>query len=234
MAKWILLALVSTIPLAGCSTPKLVGGAEVRAVSSEAMPAPTGTDQILQQRAYVIGPFDKVTVDVYGVPDLSRTVQVDAGGQISLPLAGTIEASGKTTGELAGLIEARLRGQYIRDPHVTVNTDTVNQMITVDGAVNQPGSYPVQGRMTLMRAVANARGLTEFANTNYVVVFRRVNNQDLAALYDLRSIRQGIYADPEVYANDIVLIEESRARRIFKDLIQSSSLITTPLLAVLR
>ncbi|WP_447411839.1 SLBB domain-containing protein, partial [Clostridium perfringens] len=78
------------------------------------------------------------------------------------------------------------------------------QTVAIDGQVNTPGLYPVVGRMTLMRAIASAKGLADFAQPSYVVVYRRVNNQEMAALYDLRAIRNGAYADPDIFANDIV------------------------------
>jgi polysaccharide export outer membrane protein len=113
-------------------------------------------------------------------------------------------------------------------------TETVSQVITVDGEVTEPGVYPVVGRMTLMRAIARAKGLTEFARANHVVVFRQVGGQQMAALYDLRAIRQGLYDDPEVFANDVVTVGESRARRIFRDVIQSGGLLTAPIIALLQ
>jgi polysaccharide export outer membrane protein len=100
--------------------------------------------------------------------------------------------------------------------------------------VKQPGLFPIVGRMTLMRAIARAQGVTEFARENHVVVFRRVNDQNMAALYDLRAIRQGLYADPEIYANDIVLVGESHARRVFHDFLQASGFLAAPLVTLLR
>lgn len=220
--------------VSGCASDKLVGRPDLQIVSGETLPPPTRKDLILQQRSYVIGPSDKVTIEVYGLPDLGRTITVDASGSISLPLVGTVEASGKSPAELSAAIASRLRGRYVRDPQVTVNADTVNQMITVDGAVQAPGLYPVSGRMTLVRAIASARGVTEFARTDYVVVFRQVNDKSMAALYDLRAIRSGIYPDPEVYANDIVSVGESGSQRFFKTLLQSGALLTAPLVAVLQ
>lgn len=185
-------------------------------------------------RPYAIGPSDQLAVDVYGVPELSRTVTVDMGGQISLPLAGTLTASGLTAPELGAQIAQRLRGN-IRQPRVTVNvTSAASQVVTVDGAVGSPGLYPIQGRMSLMRAVARASGTTEFAKTNHVVVFRRAGGADYATLYDLQAIRQGMYADPEIYPNDIVVVGESQARRIFKDVLAASGLITAPIVALVR
>lgn len=229
-----LLAVGVCLVLGGCSEDRLVGRPDLQIRPAAEFPPPTRQDLILEQRSYVIGPFDRVSIEVYGVPELSRTVQVDASGNVSLPLAGDVVAAGKTSRELASTIADRLRARYMRDPQVTVNTDTVNQMVTVDGEVREPGMYPVTGRMTLMRAIARARGTTEYARSNYIIVFRTVDRQNIAALYDLRAIRQGIYQDPEIYANDVVVVSESRARRVFQSLIPVAGLLATPLVAVLN
>src|SRR3546814_18300789 len=57
--------------------------------------SPTRADLSVDSRPYLIGPFDKLRVDVFGVEELSGEVQADASGRISVPLAGTIEAAGK-------------------------------------------------------------------------------------------------------------------------------------------
>lgn len=219
--------------LAGCASEKFVGRQGVSTVTNTELPPPGKGDLVLQQRSYFVGPLDEVTVDVYGVTELSRTTQVDAGGLLVLPLVGSIEASGKSSQELAALIEERLR-KYVRDPQVTVSLKTSNQIVTVDGQVEKPGLYPVVGRMTLMRAVASAQGMTEYASANHVVVYRKVDGREYAGLYDVRAIRQGLYADPEIYANDIVYVGESGGRRVFQLLVQSGALLTAPLVAILN
>lgn len=231
------LVLWAAIALAGCSAQPLGSiPSDVQVVQGTQLPAPERRDLFEQNRPYLIGPFDKLQIDVFGIEDLSKQeVQVDAGGKLSFPLAGTIEASGKTPSELEDLIEARLRGGYIRNPQVTVNLkETVSQVITVDGQVREPGLYPVIGKMSLMRAVATAKGTTEFAKLSDVVVFRTVNGQKMAALYNLTAIRRGNYADPELYANDVVVVGDSPARRLFRDFISISPFLSTPIVLLLQ
>jgi polysaccharide export outer membrane protein len=146
-----------------------------------------------------------------------------------LPLAGNVDAAGLTPDELAQAIAQRLR-TYVKSPQVTVNLeDTTSQVYTVDGQVGQPGSYPALGNITLMRAVANAKGVGEFARLDDVVIFRSVNGKKMAALYNLTAIRRGLYPDPKVYANDIVVVGDSKARRMFQQFSQLFPLLTTPL-----
>lgn len=228
--------LFATFALSSCAGQNILGTSPaVTVVESEALPEPTRVDLQSSNRPYLIGPFDKLKIDVFGIEDLSKEVQIDASGRLSFPLIGVVRASGRTPGELADEIEGRLQGRYVRDPQVTVNLEeTVSQVITVDGQVERPGLYPVVGRMTLMRAVATAGGTAEFAKLDDIVIFRTVNGQQLAGLYNLKAIRRGNYKDPEVFANDVVVVGDSQARRLFRDLIQASPLITTPLIILFR
>ncbi|MDQ1159437.1 polysaccharide export outer membrane protein [Sphingomonas sp. SORGH_AS 950] len=228
------IVLMTATLMGGCASKPAPVRTDLSMVVPGQLPPPKTTDLIIPPRSYLIGPMDKLQIDVFGLPELSRSIQVDSSGYVSLPLVGPIQASGKTPIELGESYATSLRRSYVRDPKVTVNlTDTVSQIVTVGGSVMKPGNYPVMGRMTLMRALAQAEGLTEFSKQDEVVIYRRVNNRDMAALYDLRAIRQGAYPDPDIYANDVIEVGESRGRRIFKDLIGASALLTAPIVALI-
>lgn len=224
------------LALSACSGPTFLGGAgDITVVQNDNLPPPQRSDLYGSERPYLIGPLDKLTVDVFGVEELSKEVQADASGRISLPLIGVIEAAGRTPSELSNTIEDRLRGRFVRDPQVSVNlAETVSQVMTIDGQVREPGLYPVIGQMTLMRAVATAKGTTEFAKKSDVVVFRTVGEQRMVALFNLKLIQRGVYKDPEIFANDVIVVGDSPGRRLFKDVLQASPLITTPIIALLN
>lgn len=222
--------------LASCSsTPSVLKSATIPVVQNQELPPPTGGDLISASRPYLIGPFDKLAIQVFGVDALNQEqIQVDANGDIQMPLVGLVAAAGKTPNQLAGAIADRLT-RYVKEPQVSVNlVETLSQVVTVDGQVMKPGLYPVIGKMTLMRTVATAGGLGEFAKLNDVVVFRTVDGKRYAALYNLGAIRAGAYSDPEIYANDIVVVGDSKARRLFKDLLQLAPAFTSPLIVLLR
>lgn len=229
------------LALAACAGRTSLGGvpgepAAVEIAQPGTLPPPEQRDTIGNNRPYLIGPFDKLTIDVFGIEELSKKeVQTDAGGRISFPLAGIVNAAGLTPAEVEDVLEQRLRGRFVRDPQVTVNLkEAVSQVITVDGQVREPGLYPVVGRMTLMRAVATAKGTDEFAKLEDVVVFRTVGGQKMAALYNLSAIRRGRYDDPEVFANDVVVVGDSPARRLFKNALQVVPTIASSLILLIR
>ncbi len=226
------LAIIGALLLGGCAAKPFAPGAHLNLVSSAELPPP---DDVRPGAPYRIGAFDRLAISVFGVPELTQEVQVDASGRIALSLVGSLQAAGRSAEQLSGDIAAQLRGRYVRDPKVAVNVaETVSQVVTVEGEVREPGLYPVIGSMTLMRAVASAKGLGEFARLEDVVVFRKVGGQDLAALYNLGAIRRGSYPDPAVYADDVVIVGNSPSRRLFRDLLAAAPLLTTPIIVAFQ
>lgn len=230
-------AACMAIAAAGCSgRPSIQSspGLTVVANASE-LPAPERADLVAADRPALIGPLDTIEVEVVNVPDFNREMQVDASGRVAMPLAGTIDARGKTSEELARTIEAALRRHYVRNPEVVVNIkSSVSQVATVDGQVAEPGLYPVTNQMTLMRVIASAKGLSEFARQDDVVILRTVNGQRMAALYNVGAIRRGAYRDPQIYANDVIVVGDSPQRRLFRDLVALSPLLAAPLITILQ
>lgn len=231
-----LLTAGAALSLTGCASSVALGGdPKLSVLDAAALPAPDKGDMTGGAQSYFVGPNDKLTIDVFGVEELGpRDVMVDASGRISYPLAGVMDVSGKTPGEIEQLLAEKLKAAYVRDPQVTVNLkEAVSRVVTVEGEVKKPGIYPVVGRMSLMRAIARAEGTGEFSRLDDVVIFRTVGDQRYAALYNLDSIRHGAYPDPDVYANDVIMVGDSRSRRMFKDILAVIPALATPLVIAL-
>lgn len=232
---WTLLPIALSIGACGRHEPLVSNGQLTVVEGSSVLPAPNRRDLTAADRPALIGPLDTIQVDVFNVPELSREMQVDASGGIAMPLIGTIDARGRTAGELAGAIEAALRGRYVRNPEVTVNIkSSVSQVVTIDGQVVEPGLYPVTNQMTLLRAIASAKGLSEFARQEDVVVLRTVEGRKMAGLYNIAAIRRGAYDDPAIYANDVIVVGDSPQRRLFRDFVSLAPLLAAPLIAVVQ
>ncbi|CAM8630105.1 MULTISPECIES: polysaccharide biosynthesis/export family protein [Sphingobium] len=165
---------------------------------------------------YRIAPDDVLRIQVYHEPGLSlEDAQVTAAGMIRMPLIGDVSVAGLTASEAGDVIAGRLGERYLVSPQVTLFVKkAVGRRVTLDGEVREPGLYPVEGRLTLLQAVALARGPTRLAGLNQVVVIRRLDGQRRAALFDLAAIRKGRAPDPEILPGDMVIVGLSRAKAI--------------------
>jgi polysaccharide export outer membrane protein len=224
--------------LAGCSDgPRLGETAEPMVVTKMTeLPPPDGVDPATGAFAYRIAPLDKVSLNVIDTPEMTGDFRADSAGKIVLPYLGEVQAGGLTPAQLSSQIDRGLRsGHFINDPRVAVNLNEADSLnFTIGGQVGQPGEYTATPGTTLMRAIDKAKGLNEYARLNDVVIFRTVNGQKLAALYDIGAIRLGRYADPPIYPHDVVEVGDSTARRPMAQLISALPLLTTPVVLALE
>ncbi len=232
-------ALAATcLLLSACSNGPRLGESDSPMVVTKLteLPPPSGFNSATGAFDYRIAALDKVSLIVADTPELTGVFRTDSAGRIVLPYVGEVTAAGLTPAQLSVQIQDRLRsGKFINDPQVAVNVDEADSLsYTIDGQVNAPGDYTAAPDLTLMRAVARAKGLNEYARLNDVVIFRTVDGRSLAALYDLDAIRHGLYADPHVYPNDVVVVGDSVARRKLQQFVQSLPLLTTPIVLALQ
>lgn len=223
-----LCVLVMLTACAGSNTRPIADGTARAVMGSQELPAPDTTvdGRYVGKSDYRVGALDLLEISVFGIEEFSRTVRVNSSGQVTLPLIGAIEAGGKTVQELETDISERLKDGYLQNPQVTVFVaEFTSQRITVEGAVNQPGIYPITGDTSLLQAIALAKGLDRVANRSGIIVFRTIGGQRMAAVFDLRQIRAGDAPDPQVYGDDIIVVDESGARSAWREIIQSAGFL---------
>ena len=179
------------------------------------------------EQGYRIAPLDTLTVKVFKLPDLSGDYEVDLTGQIAMPLIGSVKAVDLTTTELDDRLSAKLGEKYLQNPDVSVGVkSSTRRNVTVDGAVTKVGTFPVNGPMTLLQAVAQAGGPTPEANARRVAIFRQISGQRQAAAFDLTAIRRGEAPDPAVYAGDIVIVDGSSIKALQKQILNSLPILS--------
>ena len=224
--KYVPAALVAVL-LAGCAANQPVASLPTGAAAYSVIPAAAATAAPAISD-YKIGPLDTVDVLVYGEPDLSaKALQVDAAGEIALPLVGTVEASGMTPAELSRELEKLLGARYLRNPQVTVTVaSSVSQKVSIEGEVTEPGVYPMTGPTTLLGVIALAKGETDVATLRQVVIFRMIHGQRMGAVFDVASIRKGEQPDPVIQGNDMVVVGYSAAKRFWKNVVSAAPMFS--------
>lgn len=211
--------------LAALSLPACMAGAPQTTIGEMTVVDPQTATSLATapNGVYRIGPLDKLAIRVLQVEDLSfEEIYVDASGVLEMPLLGSVQAAGSTANELGREIERRLGERYLRNPQVLVTVlEAADQKVTVDGAVRKPGVYEMQGRVTLMQAVAMAEGPTNVADLSRVAVFRTVEGRRMVAVFDLQAIRGGQAADPTLLGDDIVVVDTSRLSAAIREILQA-------------
>ena len=206
--------------LSGCAssnnTQAIRSGTTRAVTSTDSLPAPDTTANSGAYKGvseYRVGPQDLLEISVFQVNDLNRTVRVNTGGQITLPLIGMVQAGGRTVQELEAEIATKLTANYLQAPQVSVFVkEFSSQRVTLEGSVTKPGIYPLTGRTSLLQAIAMAGGVDTLANLQGIVVFRVIDGKKMAAAFDLKEIRAGNVEDPQIYGDDIIVVDQSGSK----------------------
>lgn len=134
---------------------------------------------------------------------------VDQAGEIDFPVIGKLKVEGLSPDELRQLLRDQL-SEYLKDP--IINIRLRNFTITVLGAVNRPGTYPVNGeQVTILEALGFAGDLTIRGVRENVLVVRDFNGTKVYSRIDLTS--KDIIKSPVYYLtqNDVVYVEPNRS-----------------------
>ena len=227
---WIAFCVVCLGLVACASSPTIQSGTSKEVTSSVAsMPPPDSTASggvYTGVSDYRVGPLDLIEISVFQIPDLSRTVRVNSGGQISLPLIGTVQAGGLTIQELEVAIAKKLDAKYLQNPQVTAFVkEFTSQRVTLEGAVAKPGIYPLSGRTTLLQTIAMSGGVTNLANLRGVVIFRQVSGKRMGAVFDLKAIRAGNAEDPLIFGDDIVVVDQSGSKTALRRFLEAMPIL---------
>lgn len=198
----------STPPLA--STAPLVTGPITLPLPAKA-PLPL--------REYRIGEEDLLEISVMGVDQLKTTARVNPRGQVTLYLVGPVVVAGLTAEEAEAAIAAKLQEKYLQNPQVSVFIkEFTTQRVTVEGAVNRPGVYPLKGQATLLTSLALAGGPARMSETSQVMLFRAdATGKRVPLAYDVDRIRKGEVDDPPVYNDDLIVVNRSQSRVFLRD-----------------
>ena len=171
--------------------------------------------------AYKIGPMDVLSISVFKVPQLSKTVQVADTGTVNLPLVGEIPAAGSTARNLEKSLEKKLGV----NPQVTVNVKEYNsRRVTVEGSVKKPGVYPIMGKNTLIQFIAMAGGLDDNSDST-VLILRTTGGKRLAAKFNMDDIRSGQAKDPVIKSGDVIVANSSALKKGFNSIIKALPLM---------
>lgn len=158
--------------IVACAATALAALLAASCAAAPALQAPSyATADPDASRTYRLGIGDKLKIVVFGEENLSGQFEVNALGQVSIPLVGEVPAANRPISQFRDAIARRLSDGYLKNPRVTV--DVLNyRPIYVHGEVKSGGEFPFKSGLRLRDAVALAGGYTYRANQSYVAVFR--------------------------------------------------------------
>lgn len=181
------------------------------------------------QNSYRIQPGDLLSIEVLEDPSLNREALVLPDGSVSFPLVGSVRAAGRTTGTMQSLLAERLTPNFAAAPTVFVSVSTLNEEATeqfrsrgqidiyVMGEVETPGMLEVDRGTTLLQALSQAGGFSDFAAKKRIQL-RRTDPQtgtDVVYLFNYRAVEAGgrVNGRTILHNGDVIVVPQ---RRLFE------------------
>ena len=148
---------------------------------------------------YLIGEGDVLQVSVWGEPAASvpsATVRTD--GKISMPLIKEVRVAGLTPSEVEKYVQEQL-SKIIRTPDVTVIIVQINsKKIYLTGAVKREGPLKFTYRMTVLQAISEAGGLTDYAKRKEIYVLHTENGRQYKLAFNYTAVLKGEHMEQNI------------------------------------
>ena len=199
---------------------------------------PDSIPAVPEAESYYIGYGDVLDVNFLYETKYSReAIKVRPDGRITYPLAGEMFVAGMSPADLDSVLTDSF-SEIILDPRITVMVkDFQPQMVYVLGEVDTPGDFEYVRDMTLMKALAVARGYTDDARRSNVLVIRRVGEDHIIGLeVDIEAIlsKNDFSLDVPLKPFDIVYVPKSRIATTEQFIKRMGTIIGTPMTLYLK
>lgn len=157
---------------------------------------------------YILGVGDAIEISVYDQQNLSLQTKIRQDGKLAMPFVGEVVAAGKPPAQLARELEQRLK-EFIVSPRVTLNVaDSVPISVSVMGEVSTRGTVTAKPPLTLLQALAQSGGLSDYANDDAIFVLRKTPSfRRIRFRYDDLVQNVGGAATFALRTGDVVVVE---------------------------
>jgi polysaccharide export outer membrane protein len=152
---------------------------------------PAQPAEIVPPPDYVIGPEDVLNIVIWREKDLSAEVMVRPDGKVSLPLVNDVQAAGLSPEQFRQQLTAAT-AKFVAEPAVTVIVRAIHsRKVYIMGEVRSPGPYPLPGPTTVLQLIAQAGGLSEFADAGDIGVVRTENGRAVRLKFNYNEVARG-------------------------------------------
>ena len=163
-----------------------------------------------------LSPGDVIEIRFFYTPELNNVQAIRPDGKIFLQLIGEVTAQGKTPSELRDDMYPRYK-EFISQIDIAIIVQAFsNRRIYVGGEVNDPGSIPMPGRLTVLEAIMLAGGIShQTGKYQNIIIIRFQDGKWIGEVIDLNEAINGIGSEP-LYLKplDIVYVPETTITRV--------------------
>jgi polysaccharide export outer membrane protein len=171
--------------------------------SSLPLEFPSTQNDTRPSSVYRLMPGDEIELLTSQRQDISGRYILDPAGAIYIPVAGRIILNGLSQAEAQDSLHAAL-SQYYAPISVTLKIETFqsNEFVVIMGEVAKPGIYPIENRLTLLKAIGSAQGFTKSADLSEIQVIRNAPQRTVVKIDFNKLLKESNYGQDLILFND--------------------------------
>jgi len=198
-----------------------------------------------EKKEYVIRPYDKLDLEIYTnngfrlIDNNNKAVKqqiktyyiVESDGKVKVPTLGRVNLQGLTIRQAEDTLE-KLYKPFYNKPFVLLNVVNRRVLVFNDGANKATVLTFENENFSLIEAIAQAGGISDFSKSYKIKLLRGNLNKPQIFLFNIRNIKDMQNANFTLQANDIIYVESrpKYASRIFSEISPYLSLLSTGIL----
>ena len=156
-------------------------------------------------QSYVVGPGDKVNLDIYGGSQKSQQLEVSPDGVIVVEGYGPIHIGGMSVAQANTKLREELGQRYKSSTIRMTVGQTRTVQVNVMGEVAAPGSYPLSAFATVFNAIYMAGGVNGVGTLRNIKVFRGGRLLTTVDVYDY-ILNGKLAGNVHLQDNDVIIV----------------------------
>ena len=154
---------------------------------------------------YIIGPGDKISIQIFGKDKEELELAVNREGQIVFPSHGPFTVSGLSFNEMKRLLTARIKEKVIGVDVVVGMAALRSMRVFVLGDAHKPGPYTLSSLSSITHAIFAAGGISDIGSLRDIQLKRAGKLVTTLDLYDLL-ISGDSSSDVLLQSGDVVFV----------------------------
>ena len=152
---------------------------------------------------YLLMPGDEIELIAAQRQDISGGYTLDPAGAIYIPVVGRINLNGLSQAEAQDSLHSAL-SQHYSPISITLKIQSFqnNEFVVIMGEVAKPGIYPIENRLTLLKAIGSASGFTKSADLSKIQLIRNAPQRTVVKIDFNKLLKESNYSQDLILFND--------------------------------
>ncbi len=163
------------------------------------------TDNMAISSDYILGPGDKLEVNLYGNENTKYQGFISREGFLSIPILGPVNLTGMTFNNASDFLKEKVKSEMIGTSVFLSLTQLRSISVYILGQAYKPGKYTISGLSSLSNALFISGGVNEEGSLRNIQLIR---NNNLIGIFDFYELimKGSLDSDFQLQDGDVIFV----------------------------